>query len=168
MEPAANENSPMRILNPSEPGSSISITPQGQPVDRVNREALAVMPGFTREDWTLAAKMIKAAFPKVDEEWLTMFSLLVREEGYSGEQLIASVKHAIKTTEYNHTMPPVARFMDQSNRVKLLSYYDVEKDVHKGDNWKNFRMIAIIEGLAYFARQADVIRYNLKPYGDPQ
>ncbi len=58
--------------------------------------------------------------------------------------------------------------MNQSNRVKLLSYYDVEKEVFKGDNWKNFRMIAIIEGLAYFARQADVIRYNLKPYGDPQ
>lgn len=150
------------------PQTSLTCTPQGQLVDRANKEALATTTPYSPGDWLRAVTMIRAAFPGVDKDWLTLYSEMVREECYSGEQLIAAVKHAIKTIEFNKSMPPVARFLSQSNRVKLLSYYDVEKEVFKGDNWKNFRMIAIIEGLAYFARQADVIRYNLKPYGDPQ
>lgn len=131
-------------------------------VDRVTKDAIVSTTLFSPDDWIRAAKMIRAAFPVVDRDWLSLFSDMARDEGYSGDQLIAAVKNAIKNCDYNHTMPPVSKFLSQSNRVKMLSYYDVEKEVHKGDNWKNFKMITRIDGNVYFARIADIAKYNLK------
>ena len=164
MEPQTtqNENSPMKIFSKSEHGF-LTLTPQGQLVDRVTKEAIIPSELFSEKDFFTAAKMIRSAFPAVDKDWLGLFSDMAKDEGYSGEQLITAVKNAIKTIDYNHTAPPVSKFLSQSNRVKMLSYFDVEKEVHKGDNWKNFKMIARLDNLAYFARVADMIKYGLKP-----
>jgi hypothetical protein len=132
-------------------------------VDRQTKDAIVPTTLFTLNDWVTVARMIRAAFPVVDRDWLALFGEMAKDENYSGDQLISAVKNAIKICDYNHTMPPVSKFLSQSNRVKMLSYYDVEKEVFKGDNWKNFKLITRIDNLAYFARVADVIKFGLKP-----
>lgn len=118
---------------------------------------------FSARTFTEASKTLQIAFPTINKDWLMLLSYILKDEGYSDDDLKKVVLKVIKEEIYNHQTPAIAKFCNQVKNVKLYSVYDVDALVHKGqDSYKNFGIIHKGKKGVMMAKRADIEKYGIE------
>lgn len=142
---------------------SLEKTKQGLRVSNESNELVLSKETFTLKSFTQVAATLKTAFPSITSDWLDLLCGILREEGYSDEKLKSAVTRVIKEEMYNHQAPAIAKFLNQINRVKLYSAFDIDVLVHQGkDSYRNFGIVHKGKSGAMFAKRADIEKYGIE------
>lgn len=142
---------------------SLEKTTQGLRVSNESNELVLSKETFTLKSWKQVGSTLKAAFPAITPEWLELLCGILREEGYSDEKLKSAVTRVIKEEMYNHQAPAIAKFLNQINRVKLYTGFDIDVLVHQGkDSYRNFGIVHKGKSGVMFAKRADIEKYGLE------
>lgn len=138
------------------------ITIQGYEINSDN-ELLLKNNTLSVDTLTIVLNRLKVAFPAVNREWLLLFSSVMKEEGYSDDDLLKAVSKVIKEETFTGAPPAIAKFCSQLNKVKLFSVHDIDSLLASGkDSWANYKMVHKGKNGVLFAKIADIERYNLK------
>jgi hypothetical protein len=116
---------------------------------------------LTRKDVKMMSDYLRLAFPQITDGWMAVFHDKIREKKISPFQLKKIVNKIIETCKY--PIPTIAEVLFNSEeKIKLYTGYDIDSIVHKQiDSRNNFKLVKIENGLAYFARTADMRRFNI-------
>lgn len=153
----------MQILKmSSEPQAFSEKTPQGMIVSSEN-ELVPRKETFTAKTFTEVSKTLQVAFPMVNRDWLLLLSEVLKDEGYSDQDLKKAVLKVIKEETFNGAPPAIAKFCNQVKRVKLYTSHDVDSLVHQGkESYKNFGMVHRGKNGVLFAKRADIEKYDIE------
>lgn len=156
----------MQILTKSQisqDSGEIERTGQGMVVRSDGNELVPRKEIFSKETFVAVSKMLQVAFPAINREWLALLSSVLKEEGYSDQDLKKAVMKVIKEEMYNHQAPAIGKFCSQVNKVKLYTFWDIEILVHQGkDVWANYGFVHRGKKGAMFAKRADMERYGIE------
>ena len=118
---------------------------------------------FSAKTFTEVSKTLQVAFPAINKDWLMLLSTVLKDEGYSDDDLKKTVLKVIKEETYIHQAPAIAKFCNQIKTVKLYTGHDIDALVHQGkDVYKNFGIIHKGKKGVMMAKRADIEKYGLE------
>lgn len=156
----------MQILTKSQisqDSGEIERTGQGMVVRSDGNELVPRKEIFSKETFVAVSKMLQVAFPVINREWLALLSTVLKEEGYSDQDLKKAVMKVIREETFNQSAPAIGKFCNQVSRVKLYTSHDIDVLVHQGkDVYKNFGMVHRGKNGVLFAKRADMEKHGIE------
>ncbi len=138
------------------------ITPQGMMVNHEN-ELIPSKATFSVKAFEDISITLLQAFPAINTGWLALLREILKDEGYSDQDLKKAVLKVIKEETFTGAPPAIAKFCNQVKRVKLYTSHDVDALVHQGkESYKNFGMVHRGKNGVLFAKRADIEKYDIE------
>ena len=107
---------------------------------------------LTKECVVKGGIIIKASFPNLSNEFISILSDRFMDKGFTDNRLNDCIKHVIDTCQY--PTPTMAQFLSFDKRKKLYTYNDICLLVDKGDNFKYYE-IKEIDGVKWWVKKEE-------------
>lgn len=105
---------------------------------------------LTKENLIKGIATIKATFPSLSIEFLSILSDRFIDKGFTDERLKDAINNVIDTCIY--PSPTIASFLNFDKKLKLYTYNDILNLIDKGDSFKYYE-IKEIDGIKWWIKK---------------
>lgn len=126
-------------------------------VNRENNELSVYKSGkVDAETFAHGVKKIKAAFPRLSNQWFDLLDEMIDQSGFTNERFKDAVYDLIKNCVYPE--PTIANLLSFDKKIKIFTY---KESLEYGQKY----LTAIdINGKPFWAKTEDVERFKLKKW----
>ena len=112
---------------------------------------------------TIATELrkLKAAFPKLENDYISVIAERIQENGFTEERLKDAVAHLIDTFRYQN--PTIADVIGFDKRVRLYCQTEYENEIYTRKAAGNDFIDHWIGKELYRVKKSDCVRYGFRP-----
>jgi len=130
----------------------------------INGNALSLFKGKLTVKTVIEQNIkIAKAFPDLPDTWFELFNERIKENKFTDDRLIQSVKYVIDT--FSFKTPNIANFISFDKKIEILTEREMTQKADKeGVSIRNYYGLIDIGGKPYYTLKVNIEEYKLKEF----